>query len=63
MEFKYTDSINRTINKEIKDARKDGRRVSEVILTASEFQELQEFDETLKIGGQFNGCLITLKGD
>ena len=63
MEFVYTDSINKVIKKEIKDARKDGHRVSEVILSASEFQELKEFDEAVQIGGMFHGCLITVTGD
>ena len=60
MEFVYTESIDKVIKAEIAKARAEGKRVSGVILSPEEFEELQSIIKTVKVGDKFRGCVISV---
>jgi hypothetical protein len=63
MKYVYKESIEKEIVAAVKQARADGKRICEVILSPEEYSELRATSPDVKKGEKFKGCLITVEGE
>ena len=63
MKFTYRESVDKEIANAVKNAKAEGKRITEVELSRAEYEELLSINPSAKEGSKFRGCLITVKKD